>query len=129
MQTKGFAFFIYAHICAKRGCARKFILLVHSREHAIRRGRLQLVRIQQQRPGELRGYVGAGPMTIYNSSFSYERSSSGSCVLDLIGKDFETDYESSNSATITLPIPGFAITIDIEQVIDLTEKIWDSIWN
>ena len=73
--------------------------------------------------------LGAGPMTIYNSSFSYERSSSGSCVLDLIGKDFETDYESSNSATITLPIPGFAITIDIEQVIDLTEKIWDSIWN
>ena len=42
------------------------------------------------------------------------RSSSDSCVLDLIGKDFETDYESSNSATITLPIPGFAITIDIE---------------
>ena len=75
----------------------------------------------------LQGTIGKGNFTFYESKISYERKFPAylGTILDLIGTDFEksTESELSPNYAITLPIPGFALTIDFTESSDFGAKL------
>ena len=76
--------------------------------------------------------IGSEDVTFWEESLSYERAipAESGCILDLFGNEFEASYDENTctNLSVTLPIPGFSINIDLTEASDLSEKIINAIF-